>query len=94
MGFLIRNAKQEDSTATATPADVQVNFNFGALTVTGDITGTTTVAGVKGKVDFGTIYTKCNCTHIIDGKAHRLAFICTNLKDNARTTRRYIILRW
>ncbi len=48
---LIRNAKQEDSTATATPADVQVNFNFGALTVTGDITGTTTVAGVKGKVD-------------------------------------------
>lgn len=46
---LIRNAKQEDSTATAVPAEVEVNFNFGALTVNGDITGTTTEAGVRGQ---------------------------------------------
>ncbi len=44
---LIRNAKQEDSTATAAPADVEVNFAFGSLTVDGDITGTATVAGAK-----------------------------------------------
>lgn len=48
---LIRNAKQEDSTASATPAEVEVNFNYGALTVTDDITGTKTVAGVRGKID-------------------------------------------
>jgi len=45
---LIKNAKQEDSTATATPSDVTVRFSFGSLTVDGDITGTPTEAGAKG----------------------------------------------
>ena len=47
---LIRNAKQEDSTAGGTPADIEVNFNFGSYTVTGDVTATPTVAGKKGSV--------------------------------------------
>jgi len=44
---LIQNAKQEDSTATGTPSEVEVNLAFGSLTVDGDITGTTTEAGAK-----------------------------------------------
>lgn len=48
---LIKNAKQEDSTATGTPSDVLVKFAFGSLTVNGDITGTPTVAGAKGETD-------------------------------------------
>jgi len=50
---LVRNAKQEDSTAGGTPAEVEINFNFGALTVPeAGITHTqTTTAGIKGHVD-------------------------------------------
>ena len=49
---LIKNAKQEDSTASGTPADIEVNFNFGSFTVpaAGITTPTTTVAGEKGSV--------------------------------------------
>lgn len=45
---LIRNAKQEDSTATGTPAEIEVNFKYGSLTA--DKTANTwakTEAGVK-----------------------------------------------
>lgn len=49
---LVRNAKQEDSSATAVPAHVEINLNFGSLTATtavktGTATPTTTVAGKK-----------------------------------------------
>jgi len=53
---LVRNAKQEDSTASGTPAELEINFNFGALTVpeagiTHDPTTDVTVAGVRGFVE-------------------------------------------
>ena len=51
---LVRNAKQEDSTADATPANVEINLNFGALTATSTVAGATlaeTVAGVKSASD-------------------------------------------
>ncbi len=54
---LIRNAKQEDSTATGTPADITVSLNFGSLTVNGDITGTPTEAGKKGETQLTEITT-------------------------------------
>lgn len=49
---LIKNAKQEDHSAVGTPADIEVNFNFGSFTVpTGGVTTpTTTVPGEKGSV--------------------------------------------
>ena len=31
---LVKNAKQEDSTAAARPANVEINLNFGSLTAT------------------------------------------------------------
>ncbi|MBE5951057.1 MAG: flagellar hook protein [Lachnospiraceae bacterium] len=46
---LISEARQEDTTATNTPSDVEVNFKFGSLTVAGDITGKETEAGKKGE---------------------------------------------
>ena len=48
---LIRNAKQEDSTADATPANVEVNLNFGSLTLSADYDGGTTgtVVGTKAE---------------------------------------------
>lgn len=49
---LIKNAKQEDHSATGTPAEIEVNFNFGSFTVptAGITTAQTTVAGKKGSV--------------------------------------------
>ena len=44
---LIKNAKQEDSTATGTPANVGVKFANGVYTATSDVTSAATVAGVK-----------------------------------------------
>ena len=47
---LVQNAKQEDSTATATPASVVINLNYGSLTATDAVanaTPTATQAGVK-----------------------------------------------
>ena len=44
---LIRNAKQEDSTAENAPASVDLNLYYGSLTATGDIDGAETEAGVK-----------------------------------------------
>ena len=49
---LIRNAKQEDSTAVATPANLEVNLNFGSLTLSADYAGDTngTVVGKKAEI--------------------------------------------
>lgn len=47
MDNLIKNAKQEDSTATGTPANVSVKFANGVYTASGAVTSATTVAGVK-----------------------------------------------
>ena len=45
---LIQNAKQEDTTADATPAKVEVNLKYGSLTAdAATVGGTTTVAGIK-----------------------------------------------
>ena len=44
---LIANAKQEDSTATGTPAKVELNLNYGSFTASQDSTGAKTVAGAK-----------------------------------------------
>ncbi len=44
---LIANAKQEDSQATGTPANVSVKFASGVLTASTDVTGTATAAGKK-----------------------------------------------
>ncbi len=49
---LIRNARQEDSTAKATPAEVELHLKFGSLTATADIEGTKTVAGQKAAAQF------------------------------------------
>ncbi len=49
---LISKAKQEDSTATGTPANVTVNLKFGSITAFQDTTqDTKTVAGIKAKSD-------------------------------------------
>ncbi|MBR6643621.1 MAG: flagellar hook protein [Lachnospiraceae bacterium] len=49
---LIKNAKQEDTTAVATPAKVEVNLKYGSLTADAATTGgATTVAGVKAASD-------------------------------------------
>ena len=48
---LIQNAKQEDSSAKATPANVEVNLKFGSLTASDNITGVETVAGKKSASD-------------------------------------------
>lgn len=44
---LIRNAKQEDSTASNTPANVELNLYYGSLTATADVDGAETKAGIK-----------------------------------------------
>lgn len=46
---LIASAKQEDSTADATPANVELNLYYGSLTApaTGTIAGTATTPGIK-----------------------------------------------
>ena len=44
---LIENAKQEDSTATATPANITVKFANGVYTATKTVTSAGTVAGAK-----------------------------------------------
>lgn len=49
---LIKNAKQEDSTATQAPADVTLHLNNGTFTASAAVTGTATVAGVKATADF------------------------------------------
>ena len=55
---LISKAKQEDSTATNTPAEVELNLNYGSLTVpTGGITGVEVEAGIKGQGDATTTAT-------------------------------------
>ncbi len=46
---LVRNAKQEDSTAAATPAEIEINLYYGSLTATADVTSEKTVAGVKAE---------------------------------------------
>jgi len=47
---LIKNARQEDSTATSSPANVKVVFNNGVITTEGTgVTGTATVTGVRAK---------------------------------------------
>ncbi len=47
---LISNAKQEDSTAAATPANITVNLKYGSLTADANTTGgTPTVAGIKAE---------------------------------------------
>ncbi len=51
---LIQNAKQEDSTAQGTPADVKVNFFFNSVTATNDTcthSGASTVAGARAYSD-------------------------------------------
>ena len=49
---LIKNAKQEDSTASATPANVDLNLNFGSLTLSADYNGDAngTTVGKKAEV--------------------------------------------
>ncbi len=48
---LIKNAKQEDSTANYTPAEVKVVFNNGVYTASkAKVTSATTVAGVKAQI--------------------------------------------
>ena len=47
---LIREARQEDSTATNTPANVELNLYYGSLTAAAT-TGTATTAGVRGASD-------------------------------------------
>ncbi len=46
---LIKNAKQEDSLASATPADVKVVFNNGVITADTAVDGAVTVQGVRAK---------------------------------------------
>ncbi len=54
MDALIKNAKQEDSQATRTPAKVELNLNNGTYTATKDTTGAVTVASKKATT--GTTY--------------------------------------
>jgi len=44
---LIKNAKQEDNSATQSPAEVKLVFNNGVFTATTAVAGTATTAGVK-----------------------------------------------
>ena len=49
---LIRNAKQEDSTATAKPASVEVNLTYGSITAVDEVANATpaeTVAGIRAE---------------------------------------------
>jgi len=46
---LIKNAKQEDSTSAAAPADVKVVFNNGVITADTAVNGGKTVEGVRAK---------------------------------------------
>ncbi len=49
---LIKNAKQEDSTANYTPAQVKVVFNNGVYTASKEkVTSAKTVAGIKAKIE-------------------------------------------
>jgi len=49
---LIKNARQEDSTATGAPADVKVNLNNGVLSVTtATMSGEATVAGKRAEAE-------------------------------------------
>ncbi len=52
---LIANAKQEDSTATGTPAEVTVTLKNGILNADAAAAGTATAAGVKAVSDEGTV---------------------------------------
>ena len=61
---LIRNAKQEDSQASAAPADVTVNLYYGSLTASADVTGTKTVAGVKAASDETSIVQDTDKTYV------------------------------
>ena len=55
---LIQNAKQEDTTATATPAKVEVNLKYGSLTAdAATVGGQATVAGQKAVSDEVTVAT-------------------------------------
>ena len=55
---MIQNAKQEDTTADATPAKVEVNLKYGSLTAdTNTVGGQPTVAGVKAESDEITVAT-------------------------------------
>ena len=55
---LIKKAKQEDSNATGTPANIELNLYYGSFTAKSDITtATTTVAGIKGSSTAVTIAT-------------------------------------
>jgi len=49
MDSLIENAKQEDSLATNTPANVTVKFANGVYTASGNVTTAATVAGTKAE---------------------------------------------
>ncbi len=49
---LIKEAKQEDSTATNAPADVKLHLNNGTFTATTATAGTATAPGVKASADF------------------------------------------
>lgn len=49
---LVRNAKQEDSTATSAPAYVKVSLNSATMTATKDTTGAPTVAGSKAGITY------------------------------------------
>ena len=48
---LIKNAKQEDSSAEHTPANVEVNFKYGTYTATTATTGVATETGVRAKAE-------------------------------------------
>jgi flagellin len=48
---LIKNAKQEDSTATNQPAQVELNLNNGTYTASAATTGAATVKGIKSKIN-------------------------------------------
>ena len=48
---LIREAKQEDSSATGTPADISVSLKYGSLTIEDSYTSDVTVAGVRGTTE-------------------------------------------
>lgn len=67
---LIANAKQEDSTAEAAPAQVEVNLRFGSLTATQDIDGIETVAGVKASTPFSRIIHESYDASLIVGVTH------------------------
>ncbi len=61
---LIKEARQEDSTATNTPANVTLHLTYGSYTATSDTAGTATEAGVRAESEVFTItssgYVGCN----------------------------------